>query len=83
MPSKSKLSIHAAVMNCLSRCVQSVAPLCCLGEFLERLAVLGWEPDDVRDVEVTVLKLLGKLEHAKVEWHSGRNTAKVAFANTQ
>ena len=83
MSRKSKLSIHAAVMNCLSRCVQSDAPLCCLGEFLEKLAVLGWEPDDVGDVEMTVLKLLGKLEDAKIEWHVGRNGAKVAFLNPQ
>ena len=47
-------------MNCLARCTGSEAPLCCLGEFLEKLVEMGWDEDDVRAVQATVLRLLGK-----------------------
>jgi hypothetical protein len=57
---KSKLSVHAAVMNCLARCTGSEAPLCCLGEFLDKLAEMGWQEHDVRTVQTSVLRLLGK-----------------------
>jgi hypothetical protein len=57
---KSKLTVRAAVMNCLARCSDSDAPLCCLGEFLEKLAEMGWPENDVRAVQTSVLQLLGK-----------------------
>src|SRR5439155_8405549 len=62
MAGRHQLSIHAAVMHCLARCADSQAPLSSLGEFLEKLAGMGWSGDDVREVEMTVLKLLGKLK---------------------
>jgi hypothetical protein len=61
MAGKAPLAIRAAVMNCLARCSDSDAPLCCLGEFLEKLGSMGWSMEDVRAVEMTVLHLLGKL----------------------
>jgi hypothetical protein len=57
---KSKLSVRAAVMNCLARCTGSEAPLCCLGDFLEKLGEMGWNPQDVQTVRTTVLRLLDK-----------------------
>ncbi len=57
---KSKLTVRAAVMNCLARCSDSDAPLCCLGEFLEKLVEMGWNEGDVRTVRASVLRLLGK-----------------------
>jgi len=57
---KSTLSIRAAVMNCLARCIESQAPLCCLGEFLEKLVAMGWNDDDVQTVQASVLHLLGR-----------------------
>lgn len=61
MSRKSNLSIRAAVMNCLARCAESKAPLSCLGEFLEKLASMGWHSEDVFAVERSVLHLLGKI----------------------
>jgi hypothetical protein len=57
---KSKLAVRAAVMNCLARCSDSDAPLCCLGEFLEKLAEMSWNEDAVRAVRASVLRLLDK-----------------------
>jgi hypothetical protein len=47
-------------MNCFARCAESQAPLYCLGEFLEKLRVLGWSPRDVLEVEQSVLRLLSQ-----------------------
>jgi hypothetical protein len=58
MPGKSKLSVNAAVMNCISRCSESDAPLACLGEFLDELSSLGWDYADIRNVATTVIGLL-------------------------
>ena len=66
MPPKSELSIRAAVMHCLARCAESEAPLCCLGEFLEKLGSMGWTGDDVRRVENVVLRLLGHLHETAI-----------------
>jgi hypothetical protein len=69
MSMRSNLVIHAAAMNCLSRCTDSDAPLCCLGEFLEKLAHLGWAASDIYEVETRVLRQLGKLRSNR---HVGR-----------
>jgi hypothetical protein len=62
------LSIRAAVMNCLARCSESEAPLCCLGDFLDKLGGMGWSCDDVSLVEKTVLRILcGMRETATYE----------------
>jgi hypothetical protein len=60
MGAKPQLSIRAAVMNCVARCANSKAPLCELGEFLEKLAVMGWSPGDILIVNTTALRLLDK-----------------------
>ncbi len=62
VPRKNQLLVRAAVMNCLPRCAESSAPLCCLGEFLEQLSQLGWQRDDIFAVERTVLEMLGRLK---------------------
>jgi len=67
MAAKSELSIRAAVMHCLARCAESEAPLCCLGEFLEKLGALGWRPSEIRSVEMAVLRLLGRLREKSLE----------------
>jgi hypothetical protein len=54
-------------MNCLARCAESAAPLCCLGEFLEKLSALGWDQDDVLKVERAVLVILGHIEEKSLE----------------
>jgi len=48
-------------MNCVSRCSESDAPLCSLGEFLENLRALKWEVADIEKIEQAALQLLGKL----------------------
>jgi len=55
---RHNLSIRAAVMNCLARCTESEAPLCCLGDFLDKLGSMGWSCDDVSLVEKSVLRVL-------------------------
>jgi hypothetical protein len=75
MSRKSNLSIRAAVMNCLARCAESEAPLCCLGEFLEKLASMGWHADDVFAVERSVLHLLGKIREHTLEDRALAGTA--------
>ncbi len=57
---KSNLAVRAAVMNCLARCSDSDAPLCCLGEFLGKLADMGWNENDVQTVQDSVLRMLGR-----------------------
>lgn len=57
---KSELSLRAAIMSCLARCSESQAPLCCLGEFLEKLIEMGWSRDDVHSVQTSVLRLLNR-----------------------
>lgn len=58
MYEKPRLAIRAAVMNCLARCTESETPLVCLSEFLEKLAELGWQKEDVEAVRNMVLKLM-------------------------
>jgi hypothetical protein len=53
-------------MNCLARCAESKAPLCCLGDFLEKLQAMGWSPDDLRLVETAVLRFLGYIRETDV-----------------
>jgi len=55
---KSKLSVRAAVMSCLARCSEGEAPLCGLGEFLEKLSEMGWNNEDIQTVQISVLRLL-------------------------
>jgi hypothetical protein len=76
MAAKSGLTIRAAVMHCLSRCTESAAPLCCLGEFLEKLGTLGWESSDIQAVETAVLYRLGRMkEDALQAFKPGRGAA--------
>ena len=56
MYEKSRLAIRAAVLNGLARCTESETPLVCLAVFLEKLADLGWQKDDVEAVHNMVLK---------------------------
>ena len=67
MPSKSQLLIRAAVINCMARCSESTAPLCCLGEFLEQLACLGWNAEDIFTVERSVLHVLSGVKEKSLE----------------
>jgi len=60
--SKQYLSIRAAIMNCIGRCSESDMPLVALADFLEKLAALGWSPEDVQKVGDAVLPLLGQLK---------------------
>ena len=55
MSEKSELSVRAAVMNCLARCAESDAPLCCLADFLVRLRALEWSDEAIGQVETAVL----------------------------
>jgi len=57
---KSKLSIHAARMNCLAGCFESQTPLTFLLEFQEKLRSLGWQDADIEMVAASVLPLLVK-----------------------
>jgi len=74
MRKKSKLSIHAAVMNCLARCCDSEAPLLCLADFTETLRSLGWSEEDTQQVQEGVLQLLSNL-------NKDREAAKRAVVN--
>ena len=67
MAAKPELSICAAAMNCIARCSESDAPLCTLGEFLGNLSRLGWNGQDIRAVETSVLYVLGKFQEARYE----------------
>jgi hypothetical protein len=62
MAAKSELSIRAAVMNLIARCTDSAAPLCCLNDFLEKLAALGWNLDDIKAVETAALRMLANIK---------------------
>ena len=73
---KSTLSIRAAVMNCLARCIDSQAPLCCLGEFLEKLVAMGWSEDDIQIVQASVLHLLGR---SNIRQHSDARDASLTI----
>jgi len=57
--SKHILSINAAVMNCLARCLDSALPYVSLGDFLEKLRSMGWNEADVQAVQDAVLPMLG------------------------
>ena len=58
MSEKSELSVRAAVMSCLARCVESDAPLCCLTDFLQRLRALDWSDAAIGQVESAVLAIM-------------------------
>ena len=60
---KPKLSIHAAVMDCVARCSESDSPYVCLGDFLDKLTQIGWEREDVNAVGAAVLPMLGELKN--------------------
>jgi len=60
---KPKLSIHAAVMNCVARCSESDSPYVSLGDFLDKLSQIGWGREDVHAVGATVLPMLGELKN--------------------
>jgi hypothetical protein len=60
---KPKLSIHAAVMDCVSRCSESDSPYVCLGDFLDELIQIGWGREDVNSVGAAVLPMLGELKN--------------------
>jgi hypothetical protein len=66
MIDRHPLAIRAAVMHGLARCADSPAPLACLGEFLEKLAGMGWNNEDVRSVELAALRLMGKLKEQEL-----------------
>ena len=75
MAGKSHLSMRAAAMSGFARCSESTAPLCCLSEFLDSLSAIGWEPRDVRDVEKSVLELLGQAKEDALERQQNSDTA--------
>jgi hypothetical protein len=58
---KPNLAIRAAVMNCVARCLDSDTPVICLGDFLEKLAVMGWQSEDVDTVRGSVVSKLAEL----------------------
>jgi len=45
-------------MNCLARCAESDAPLCCLADFLVRLKALEWSDESIAQVEAAVLRFM-------------------------
>ena len=77
---RSELAIRAAVMNCLTRCTDSVAPLCGMVEFLDNLAAIGWHEKDIRKVQEGDLQLIGKRE--KATSNDGRTDATLGDRQT-
>jgi len=58
MVGRSEREQQFAVRQCLARCYEANAPLSSLASFSEELKEQGWEPQEVRDVELAVLRLL-------------------------
>jgi hypothetical protein len=54
----SEQVIRDAVKGCLARCSRGGTPLGVIGEFLGELRAKGWDREDVRKVEKTVLRIL-------------------------
>jgi len=48
-------------MNCIARCSESETPVICLADFLENLALLGWNGDEITAVRNAVMPLMGEL----------------------
>ena len=58
MVAKSEREQQLAVRQCLARCYESSAPLSSLASFAQELRHADWEPEDIREVELAVLRLL-------------------------
>jgi hypothetical protein len=58
MIARSEREQQLAVRQCLAHCYESHAPLSSLALFTHELKEQGWEPEDVREVEMAVLRLL-------------------------
>jgi len=58
MVAKSEREQQLAVRQCLARCYESSAPLSTLASFAEQLKDEGWQPEEIREVELAVLRLL-------------------------
>ena len=54
----SEQAVRDAVKDCLARCARGGTPLGVIGEFLGDLRSKGWDREDVRKVEKTVLRVL-------------------------
>ena len=59
--SKTESDVRTAIERCLEGCYQAQSPVVRLAEFMEELRTSGWEPADVRRVELLVLKMLARL----------------------
>jgi len=55
---RSEQAVRDAVKDCLARCASGGTPLGVIGEFLADLRSQGWDREDVRKVEKTVLRIL-------------------------
>jgi hypothetical protein len=55
---QSENSIREAVKACLNRCYEGATPLGVLAESLADLRERGWSESDVRQVEISVRKVL-------------------------
>jgi hypothetical protein len=55
---KTKLAVHAAQVSCISRCLESSAPLAFLRDFLDQLQNWGWCDEDISAVAAEVLPIL-------------------------
>jgi len=50
--------IRAAVKDCLSRCYRGHTPLGVIAEFAGELRASGWQETEIRQVELSVRKVL-------------------------
>jgi len=55
---RSNLAIEEAALHCYGTCLKSGAPFTALGEFLDNLDFLEWEPCDIQEVANIVLPLI-------------------------
>jgi hypothetical protein len=58
MVARSEREQQLAVRQCLARCYETDAPLSALASFAHELKEQGWQPEEVREVELAVLRLL-------------------------
>src|SRR5438094_5016889 len=58
---KSENEVRAAIERCLEACYQADSPVVKVAEFTENLRAEGWAADDIRRVELVVLRMLTRL----------------------
>jgi len=58
MVARSEREQQLAVRQCLAHCYEADAPLSSLASFAHELKEQGWQSEEVREVELAVLRLL-------------------------